>query len=201
LGITVAGQLDHSIASLRLRETLHDQSIRDPLTGLYNRRFMVECLERKILRSGRNGQRLSVLFVDLDHFKRFNDTFGHEAGDYVLGTMANVFQDFFRGNDLICRYGGEEFVILLPACASRDAGTRADGLRDQVRNTPRKHGGKTLTALTLSIGVAAFPDCGATASELLRVADDCLYKSKASGRDATTVAQSIHAPGAEHKAN
>jgi len=197
----VAGQLDHSIASLRLRETLHDQSIRDPLTGLYNRRFMVECLERKILRSGRNGQRLSVLFVDLDHFKRFNDTFGHEAGDYVLGTMANVFQDFFRGNDLICRYGGEEFVILLPACASRDAGTRADGLRDQVRNTPRKHGGKTLTALTLSIGVAAFPDCGATASELLRVADDCLYKSKASGRDATTVAQSIHAPGAEHKAN
>ena len=191
LAVTVAGQLEHSVASLKLRETLRDQSIRDPLTGLYNRRFMVESLERELLRASRNGQRLSVLFVDLDHFKRFNDNFGHEAGDYVLRTMAGVFQDFFRGNDLICRYGGEEFAILLPDCAPRDAAARADGLRDRARSTPLNHGANRLTPVTLSIGVAAFPESAATADGLLRVADECLYRSKANGRDVTTVALAI----------
>jgi diguanylate cyclase (GGDEF)-like protein len=191
LGITVAGQLAHSIASLKLRQTLRDQSIRDALTGLYNRRFMVESLDRELLRASRNGTRLSILFIDLDHFKRFNDTFGHEAGDFVLRTMGGVFQDFFRGNDLICRYGGEEFAIVLPDCTSKDAAARADALRARVRSVPLKYQGQTLNTVTLSIGVAAFPESGATVNELLKVADDCLYRSKANGRDATTEATGL----------
>jgi diguanylate cyclase (GGDEF)-like protein/PAS domain S-box-containing protein len=191
LGITVAGQLAHSIASLKLRQTLRDQSIRDALTGLYNRRFMVESLDRELLRASRNGTRLSILFIDLDNFKRFNDTFGHEAGDFVLRTMGGVFQDFFRGNDLICRYGGEEFAIVLPDCTSKDAAARADALRARVRSVPLKYQGQTLNTVTLSIGVAAFPESGATVNELLKVADDCLYRSKANGRDATTEATGL----------
>ena len=186
LGATVSAQLEHSIASLKLRETLREQSIRDPLTGLYNRRFMEESLERELMRASRNGQPLSLLFLDLDHFKRFNDSFGHDAGDYVLRTMANTFRDFFRGNDLIGRYGGEEFAIGLPECAPRDAAMRADALRARVRSTPLKYENQMLTPVTLSIGVAAFPDSGLTLSDLLRVADECLYHSKSTGRDATT---------------
>jgi diguanylate cyclase (GGDEF)-like protein/PAS domain S-box-containing protein len=186
LAATVTAQLEHSIASLKLREALRDQSIRDPLTGLYNRRFMEESLEREVMRASRNGQPLSLLFLDLDHFKRFNDTFGHDAGDFVLRTMANVFRDFFRGNNLICRYGGEEFAIGLPECTAHDAAARADELRARVRSTPLKYEGKSLLPVTLSIGIAAFPENGPSVADLLRVADDCLYRSKSGGRDTTT---------------
>lgn len=186
LAATVAAQLEHSIASLKLREALRDQSIRDPLTGLYNRRFMEESLEREVMRAARNGQPLSLLFLDLDHFKRFNDTFGHDAGDFVLRTMANVFRDFFRGNDLICRYGGEEFAIGLPECSVHDAAARANELRARVRSTPLKYESKSLLPVTLSVGVAAFPENGPSVADLLRVADERLYRSKSSGRDATT---------------
>ena len=188
LGATVAAQLAHALASLKLRETLRDQSIRDPLTGLYNRRFMVESLERELLRAARNGGQLSMMFIDLDHFKKFNDTFGHEAGDLVLRSMAELFQDFFRGNDLICRYGGEEFAILLPDCAPSVAASRADSLRIRTRSTVLRYEGRALEPVTLSIGIAAFPDHAATATDLLKVADGCLYESKARGRDATTTA-------------
>ncbi len=186
LGITVAAQLEHSIASLKLREALREQSVRDALTGLYNRRFMEESLEREVMRASRNGQPLSMLFIDLDHFKRFNDTFGHDAGDFVLRIISNVFREFFRGNDLICRFGGEEFAICLPECSAQDAATRADALRARVRNTPLKYQDQTMTPVTLSIGVAAFPEAGSTVAEILRTADERLYRSKSSGRDATT---------------
>jgi diguanylate cyclase (GGDEF)-like protein/PAS domain S-box-containing protein len=200
LGITVAAQLEHSIASLKLREALRDQSVRDSLTGLYNRRFMEESLERELMRASRNGQQLSLLFIDLDHFKLFNDTFGHDAGDFVLRIIGNVFRDFFRGNDLICRFGGEEFAICLPECSPQDAATRADALRARVRATPLKYQDKTLTPVTLSIGVAGFPEGGSTVAELLKAADERLYRSKSSGRDATTgiqrlVSQNMHTPG------
>lgn len=188
LALTVAAQLEHSIASLKLREALRDQSIRDPLTGLYNRRFMEESLERELMRASRNGKPLALLFIDLDHFKRFNDSFGHDAGDFVLRTMANVFRDFFRGNDLICRYGGEEFAIGLPECNAHDAAARADELRARVRSTPLKYESQTLLPVTLSVGVSAFPANGSTVADVLRVADECLYRSKSSGRDTTTEA-------------
>jgi diguanylate cyclase (GGDEF)-like protein/PAS domain S-box-containing protein len=188
LATTVAGQLALSLANLRLRETLRDQSIRDPLTGLFNRRFMRESLDRELQRAGRKKRPLTVIFVDLDHFKRFNDAFGHDAGDLVLRTMGELFLRHFRGDDVICRYGGEEFVIILPESTAKDAAKRANLLRIEASAISMRHLGQVLDSVTLSIGVAAFPEHGSTAEEILRAADQCLYQSKSDGRDRLTVA-------------
>ena len=188
LATTVAGQVALSIASLRLRETLRDQSIRDSLTGLFNRRFMQESFERELLRAKRKKRALSVIFLDLDHFKRFNDAFGHDAGDTVLRSIAELFRQHFRGDDVICRYGGEEFAIILPESTAKDAAKRANLLRLQARKLRVRHLDQTLEPVTLSIGVAAFPEHGSTPEELLQAADQCLYQSKSEGRDRVTIA-------------
>ena len=188
LATTVAGQIALSLASLRLRETLRDQSIRDPLTGLFNRRFMEESLEREMQRAVRKNHPVSVLFVDLDHFKRFNDTFGHDAGDFVLRSIADLFRRIFRLDDVICRYGGEEFGIILPESSSVNAAIRANGLREAAKRLDIRYKNRALGTVTLSVGVSTFPEHGETAEELLKVADQCLYKSKAEGRDTVTVA-------------
>jgi diguanylate cyclase (GGDEF)-like protein/PAS domain S-box-containing protein len=188
LATTVAGQLALSLANLRLRETLRDQSIRDPLTGLFNRRFMQESLDRELQRARRKKRPLAVVFVDLDHFKRFNDAFGHDAGDLILRTMGELFLRHFRGDDVICRYGGEEFAIILPESSAKDAAKRANLLRMEASKVSVRHLGKVLDSVTLSVGVAAFPEHGSTAEEILRTADQCLYQSKTDGRDRLTVA-------------
>jgi diguanylate cyclase (GGDEF)-like protein/PAS domain S-box-containing protein len=188
LATTVAGQVALSIASLRLRETLRDQSIRDSLTGLFNRRFMQESLDRELQRARRKKRPLAVAFVDLDHFKRFNDAFGHEAGDTVLRRIAELFRQHFRGDDVICRYGGEEFAIILPESTAKDAAKRANLLRLQAKKLRVRHQDQTLDPITLSIGVAAFPEHGLTPEEILQAADQCLYQSKTDGRDRVTVA-------------
>ena len=143
LGVAAASQIALSLASLRLRESLRDQSIRDPLTGLFNRRFMQECLDRELLRGTRKNRSLAVIFIDVDHFKRFNDVFGHEAGDQVLRTVGDFFRSHFRGDDIICRYGGEEFAIILPESSAQDAADRAELLRIAARTlkveAPRCH--------------------------------------------------------------
>jgi diguanylate cyclase (GGDEF)-like protein/PAS domain S-box-containing protein len=188
LATTVAGQLALSLANLRLRETLRDQSIRDPLTGLFNRRFMQESLDRELQRARRKKRPLAVVFIDLDHFKRFNDSFGHDAGDLVLRTMGELFLRHFRGDDVICRYGGEEFAIILPESSAKDAARRANLLRMEASKISVRHLGKVLDRVTLSVGVAAFPEHGSSAEEILRTADQCLYQSKTEGRDRLTVA-------------
>ena len=185
---TVAGQIALSLASLRLRETLRDQSIRDPLTGLFNRRFMEESLDREMQRAVRKNHPVSVLFVDLDHFKRFNDTFGHDAGDLVLRSIADLFRSIFRVDDVICRYGGEEFGIILPESSAENAAIRANGLREATKKLEVRYRNRTLGTITLSIGVATFPEHGQNSEELLKAADRCLYQSKAAGRDLVTVA-------------
>jgi diguanylate cyclase (GGDEF)-like protein/PAS domain S-box-containing protein len=187
LAITVASQVALSLASLRLRETLREQSIRDSLTGLFNRRFMQESLDRELQRAKRKNRPLAVVFIDLDHFKRFNDAYGHDAGDTVLRKIADVFRQYFRGDDVVCRYGGEEFAIILPESTAKDAGKRANQLRLRARKLGVQHQNRTLDAITLSIGVAAFPEHGSTAEEILRAADRCLYQSKEEGRDCVTV--------------
>lgn len=189
LASTAAGQIALSIASLRLRETLRDQSIRDPLTSLFNRRFMEESLERELQRAVRKNHPVSVLFLDLDHFKRFNDTYGHDAGDLVLRSIAEVFRRFFRADDIVCRYGGEEFAIILPESSAANAALRAENLRAEVRKLKLQHRGQTLGSVTISIGLAVFPDHATTAEDLVKAADQCLYKSKSSGRDMVTVAE------------
>ncbi len=188
LAVSVASQIALSLASLQLRDTLREQSIRDPLTRLFNRRFLEESLERELQVASRKKQAVAVLFLDLDHFKRFNDTFGHDAGDMVLQALADLFRAFFRSTDMCCRYGGEEFAIILPESSAQDAAIRADALRAEVKNLRLQYKKQTLGPLTLSAGVAAFPEHGSTSEELLKIADECLYESKSKGRDVVTVA-------------
>jgi diguanylate cyclase (GGDEF)-like protein/PAS domain S-box-containing protein len=189
LGVAAASQIALSIASLRLRESLRDQSIRDPLTGLFNRRFMQECLDRELLRGTRKNRSLAVIFIDVDHFKRFNDVFGHEAGDQVLRSMGDFFRSHFRGDDIICRYGGEEFAIILPESSAQDAAGRAELLRIAARTLKLKHNDVTLDPVTISAGIAGFPEHASSAGELLQVADACLYEAKRSGRDRIVLAK------------
>jgi diguanylate cyclase (GGDEF)-like protein/PAS domain S-box-containing protein len=188
LAVSAASQIALSLASLQLRETLREQAMRDPLTLLFNRRFLQESLEREIQLAARKQQSIAILFLDLDHFKRFNDTFGHDAGDMVLQSLADLFRNFFRATDICCRYGGEEFAIILPESSSHDAAIRADALRSEVKRLRLQYKKQTIGQLTLSVGVAAFPEHGSTSVELLKIADQCLYESKSRGRDVVTVA-------------
>ena len=189
LAIAVAGHVGLSLASLQLRESLREQSIRDPLTGLYNRRFMQESLDRELLRAKRKGCPLSVVLLDIDHFKRFNDTFGHEAGDAVLSLVADTLRVHYRGEDVVCRYGGEEFAIILPEMDAEDAAKRSESLRVAAKTLRARHLGNVLDGITISIGIATYPAHASGAEELLRVADSSLYQSKAMGRDRITIAK------------
>src|SRR6266699_2716914 len=188
LAVSAASQIALSLASLQLRETLREQAVRDPLTLLFNRRFLEESLEREIQLAARKKQSIAVLFLDLDHFKRFNDTFGHDAGDMVLQSLADLFRNFFRATDICCRYGGEEFAVILPESSSHNAAIRADALRSEVKRLQLHYRKQTIGQLTLSVGVAAYPEHGSTSVELLKIADQCLYESKSRGRDVVTVA-------------
>jgi diguanylate cyclase (GGDEF)-like protein len=188
LAVSAASSLALSLASLQLRETLREQSIRDPLTRLFNRRFLEESFERELQLADRKKQSIAVLFLDLDHFKMFNDTFGHDAGDMVLQSLADLFRNFFRATDICCRYGGEEFAIILPESTSSDAVIRADALRSEIKGLRLHYKKQPLGQLTFSAGIAAFPEHGATVEGLLKIADQCLYESKARGRDVVTVA-------------
>jgi diguanylate cyclase (GGDEF)-like protein/PAS domain S-box-containing protein len=188
LAVSAASQIALSLASLQFRDTLREQSIRDPLTRLFNRRFLEESLERELQLASRKKHAISVLFLDVDHFKKFNDTFGHDAGDKVLQSLADLLRTFFRSTDICCRYGGEEFAIILPESSSQDATIRAHALRSEVKSLRLKYKNEALGTLTISAGVAAFPEHGSTSDELLKIADQCLYESKSRGRDTVTVA-------------
>jgi diguanylate cyclase (GGDEF)-like protein len=142
LAVSLATQVGLVVASLRLREALRDQSIRDPLTGLFNRRFMQESLAREVQRAHRKGRPLSIIFVDIDHFKRLNDVFGHDAGDAVLRSFAEPMGTFFRSDDVLCRYGGEEFAIILPESTEQDAALRMNQFRESVNSMVVVHQGQ-----------------------------------------------------------
>jgi diguanylate cyclase (GGDEF)-like protein len=188
LATTVAEQISLAFANLTLRETLKYQSVRDPLTGLFNRRHMEESLERELLRAARNGKPVTVLMIDIDRFKLFNDSFGHEAGDILLRELGSVFTSLTRGGDIACRYGGEEFLLILVEASLETGCERAAKLREQVANLQIGYRGETLRRITVSIGVAAFPQHGTSAAPLLRLADEALYRAKAAGRDCIIVA-------------
>jgi diguanylate cyclase (GGDEF)-like protein len=183
LAKALSEQVAFAIANLRLRETLRGQSIRDPLTGLFNRRYLEETLEREIRRAERARRPLGILMFDIDRFKQFNDTFGHDAGDAVLREVGALLRTRFRGEDIACRYGGEEFVVILPDASIGHMRARAEELREVVKHLHVSPRGQTLGSVTLSIGVSEFPDHGATADALLRAADAALYRAKQNGRD------------------
>ena len=197
LTTTFAGQIGLSIANIRLREALRSQSIRDPLTGLYNRRYLTEILDREIRRAVRAAQGLGVLMLDLDHFKKFNDTYGHDAGDTVLRETASFLSKSIRVEDIVCRFGGEEFVIILPTSNLEAAHARAERIRCKLRELTVLHHGQSLGMITISVGVAALPGNGTGAKELLEAADAALYRAKSQGRDRVVkadVAPAIDSP-------
>ena len=186
---TANEQIALALANLRLREKLRSQSILDPLTGIYNRRFMEETLSREVRRAERNQRELSVLMFDLDHFKQFNDTFGHEAGDAVLRELGQILKTSIRGGDVACRFGGEEFVLILPETKMEDARQRAEELREKTRKMTAIHQGQALGIVTVSLGLAVYPKHAMTGEALLRAADKALYQAKAEGRDRVVIGE------------
>lgn len=186
---TLAEHLALAVANLNLRESLRLQSIRDPLTALFNRRYMEESLERELRRSSRKEMPLSVLMVDVDHFKKFNDSLGHEAGDLVLQELAALFGAQLRAEDIACRYGGEEFTLILPETPLASAQERADQLCRLTRTTDLQYRGRSLPRVTISIGVSCHPQHGVTRDSLLQAADQALYRAKEDGRDRVVLAQ------------
>ena len=184
-----------ALTNLRLRDTLRSLSIRDPLTGLFNRRHMEESLQREVYRARRRKEPMAVIMMDIDHFKRFNDTFGHDAGDLVLRNLSAFLQKNIRGSDIACRYGGEEFVLIMPDLPLEAAFARAEFLREAAKGIQVQQGGRLLGPISLSIGLALFPTCGENPEMLTKAADTALYRAKKEGRDRICVAQSDDGQG------
>jgi diguanylate cyclase (GGDEF)-like protein/PAS domain S-box-containing protein len=186
---TFAGQIGLSIANIRLREALRSQSIIDALTGLFNRRYLEEILQREVRRATRSEQPVGVMMLDLDHFKNFNDTYGHEAGDAVLREAAAFLKRSVRAEDIVCRFGGEEFVIILPLADANATQGRAERIRAKLHELTVLHEGKSVGAVTVSVGVAALPAHGESSRALLEAADAALYRAKREGRDRVVMAE------------
>jgi diguanylate cyclase (GGDEF)-like protein/PAS domain S-box-containing protein len=195
LAMTIAENLALALANLKLREILQNQAIRDPLTGLYNRRYLEETMDRELHRSRRLKAPLGVVMMDLDHFKDFNDSLGHGAGDALLSALAHVITAGIRTEDIACRYGGEEFLLVMPGASLETTRERAEHVRQAVKALQVKYQGRLLKSATISLGVAIFPDHGVTADEVIAAADTALYRAKQSGRDRVEVAN-LNSPAA-----
>ena len=174
-----------------LQEMLREQSTHDALTGLYNRRYLEETLGRELVSAERHGYPVSVIMGDLDHFKAVNDSYGHLAGDEVLRVFGALMRQHARGSDIYCRYGGEEFLLVMPQMAEDSAVERAEQLRLAMAASPVPYGASPI-AVTASFGVATFPRDGRTGDELIAAADSALYAAKAAGRNRINVSSGIH---------
>lgn len=176
---TVGDHLALALANIELRETLRAQSIRDPLTGLYNRRYLDEHLPREVHRSDRTAAPIALLSIDLDHFKEYNDEHGHGAGDTALLSVASMIRLRCRDEDIVCRLGGEEFLVVMPGANGDEAGVRAEALRRACSELPFGAG----RSLTMSVGVASYPEDGASIELVLEAVDEALYAAKRAGRN------------------
>ena len=179
----LADNIGLGIANLKLRESMRNLSIRDPLTGLFNRRYMEEALALEQHRTRRNDAQLAVIMIDIDHFKQFNDNFGHDGGDAILRALGAFVKKHVRGSDIACRYGGEEFMLILSPSTEEGARQRAEKIREDVKLLSVTHGNRALSAISLSLGVAIFPDQASDAAALVKAADVALYQAKRAGRD------------------
>jgi diguanylate cyclase (GGDEF)-like protein/PAS domain S-box-containing protein len=191
LSRSLAEHLALSLSNLKLREKLHSQSIRDLLTGLFNRRYMEESLEREIHRAARGHFPVGIVMLDIDHFKDFNDTYGHEAGDVVLHELGTLLQSQIRGGDIACRFGGEEFILILPDTSLEITRQRAEKIRRASKDLIVEYQNKPLGIVSLSLGVTVFPTHSTTAQGLLRKADKALYQAKHNGRDRVEIVEDI----------
>ena len=188
LARTMADTVALALANLKLRLSLLHQSIRDPLTDLFNRRYLEETLERELRRATRLQRFVGVIMLDIDHFKMFNDTFSHEAGDVLLRELGGFLKQQIRGGDFACRYGGEEFALILPEISLEDIRQSAERLRENIKELRVQYGGQHLESITLSLGVALFPEHGTTGQAVLHAADVALYEAKHRGRDRVAIA-------------
>ncbi|SFN23300.1 PAS domain S-box-containing protein/diguanylate cyclase (GGDEF) domain-containing protein [Formivibrio citricus] len=181
-------KLSEQLQQIReLQAALQEQAIRDPLTGLFNRRYFDEAVEMELARAQREGYPVTFALLDLDHFKQINDTYGHQAGDEALKNMARILRESSRGSDIACRFGGEEFLLLLPNLGLEAAHNRAEAWRQRLANT-EIHFGQFSFFITASIGLAAYPQHGRRADDLVRQADEALYRAKSSGRNQVIIA-------------
>jgi diguanylate cyclase (GGDEF)-like protein len=181
----LASKISETIAvpltNLKLRDELRSQAICDPLTKLYNRRYMEETLEREIRRATRHSTSVGIIMFDIDKLKPINDGYGHDAGDLLLKTLGREMLSLFRGEDVACRYGGDEFTIVLSEASLADTWRRAEQLREAVKRLDIKYDGAPIGPITLSIGVAAYPDHGLSAERVLLASDAASYTSKSEG--------------------
>jgi diguanylate cyclase (GGDEF)-like protein len=192
LGSALAEQLSLAVGNLRLQETLRSGSERDPLTDLYNRRHLEISLQRELARAMRHGFPVSLVMLDVDHFKAFNDTNGHDAGDEVLRNVAHVLKRHTRAEDVACRYGGEEFLIVLPACPVDDAYAKAEAIREAIAQLHVFSRGTALPRITASLGIACYPEDAERMEDLIAGADAALYRAKSTGRNCIAAS---NAPG------
>jgi len=205
LGLMCAEQISMAIANVKLRDQLQDQAIRDTLTGLFNRRYLLETCHREFSKAARARQSIGILSIDIDHFKKCNDNHGHDAGDMILRAFGECLESSFRGEDVACRLGGEEFVVVMPGASAESAVSRAEELKAKVESLTIRYLGRTLPKTTISVGVAAFPEFGDTPEAVIKAADEALYRAKEQGRnrveracsgDSSAAAVSLTHPGA-----
>lgn len=188
LSVMVGGHIAMALANIHLRNRLIEQSIRDPLTGLYNRRYMNETLDRELHKAHRHKHAVGIVMLDIDHFKMFNDTYGHDVGDEVLKQVATFLQSSIRSDDVVCRYGGEEFLFIMTDVPLHSVRRRAEEIRAGIQTLAVEYEGQALKTITVSLGVASFPEHGDTAECVISLADKALYRAKAQGRNCVVLA-------------
>lgn len=186
LAINMAERVGLALANTRLREKLRYQAIRDPLTGLFNRRHMEEALQRELYRAMRKNSSIGIIMIDIDYFKKYNDTYGHPAGDTLLYSLGQFLSRNTRREDVACRYGGEEFLLVIVDSSLSDTSHRAETMRQEVKMMGKEY--NLPIPITISIGVAAYPQNGKEIHQLIQAADKALYHAKAAGRDKVWVA-------------
>jgi diguanylate cyclase (GGDEF)-like protein/PAS domain S-box-containing protein len=189
LAVTVGESIKLSLSNLKLREELRQQAIHDPLTGLFNRRYLDETLPRELHMAQRRNTPLCVVMLDIDGFKQFNDSFGHGPGDTLLREFGGVLREHLRKSDISCRYGGDEFVLVLPDSSIAATQERVEQIRIFLKLLEIHYGKQVLGVITLSAGIAQTPEHGTTASELLQAADEAMYAAKQAGRDRLVIYQ------------
>ena len=189
LAVAVAEHISLALANLKLRETMQNQSIRDPLTGLFNRRYLDESLERELHRASLTEQTLGIVAIDIDRFMLFNDKFGHIAGDTLLKALGASLQKNIRSCDIACRYGGQKFILILPESNPSDIRDRANKIRLAVKDLRIEDRGEILDPISISLGLAYFPEHGLTGKALIEASELALQEAKAQGRDRIVTAE------------
>lgn len=183
LVVTVGEGIKLSLSNLKMREVMHEQATHDSLTGLLNRRYLDDTLPREIIHAQRQKTQICIAMLDIDHFKQFNDTFGHEAGDVILRELGQVLKDNVRRSDIACRFGGEEFVLVLLDSPLESSKHHLEKIRQLVKKLQIRYGDQLLGTVTLSVGLVEVSKDEATPEEILRAADEALYAAKNAGRD------------------